>query len=453
MNDLTEPRSRHRLFEALLVAASLLAGYLLIEIAYRGYLYYVYVVDAHFAVKTIDVSPLVELGATGSPFGIYQPRKPITLTSYDESGNILEHHTIAINNFGWVSQNDYSRAKPTGEYRIAIIGDSMTASVNNERAWPDTLQTNLNADRGLLKALGVEHISVLNLGVAGASMQFMAYPLALIARRFSADLVVVNFILDDLRRRHGDAFTNIDPRPTFPAEPAVSEETVPLVMPPHMLIDEVGINFFGCSPPYELWNLACRVSPLFVVPHGTQLDTDRINRIKSQLGAEVFRYHVVTSKEPLLLLEVLGHPAVERLPAPNFLRRFLRQKHSAEDLMSDLVQTPAKEEEDLEIAERVAEFIKAIHHEVMFTHNPSYWQLTGQIPTPALVRLGEAFERKGIELIRMEKYLPTGRGQRDWYGWYNLPHDGHWSDFGADIYADAVYKVVREKLISTAKHN
>jgi hypothetical protein len=447
MSDHSLSGARLIFFTALLVPLSLLIAYLLTETAYRAYLYYLYVIEQNFPVTTMDVRPFPQLAATpGSVYGFYQPGKPITFTNFDGAGNISQRHTVQINNFGWPSQHGYSRSKQPGEFRIAIVGDSMTASINNERPWPDLLQRNLNADRKLLEVLKVQRITVLNLGVAGASMQLMANPLAVIARRFSADMVLVNFIGDDLRRRHGDAFSNTNAAPVVPAEPAVADDTPPMVTSPDLLIEGVGIDLLGCDHLREISNPGCRVSPYFFLPRGAQLDKEGINRIKAELASRVFWSRVAKSIKPLLLLEVLGQPAVQRPPAPNSLRKLLRRERP---LMDDIVQRPEKEQEDLVIALGAIKFIKSLHKEVMLIHNPVYWYLIGHIREPALEALSAAVSREGLEVTRMEKYLPPDKSERDWVTWYNLPHDGHWSDFGAEIYAQAVYKALRERLLAT----
>ena len=70
--------------------------------------------------------------------------------------------------------HNYTRKPVEREFRIAIVGDSMTASINNAKPWPDVTWRYLNADKELLAFLGAKQITVLNLGVAGTSMQFMA---------------------------------------------------------------------------------------------------------------------------------------------------------------------------------------------------------------------------------------------------------------------------------------
>ncbi len=442
--------ARLKLLAALVVSASLLIGYLIMEAAYRGYLYYAYVVEPNFSVTTIDVRPFNQLGAMpGSVYGYYQPHKPIAFTSYDGAGRILERHTVQINNFGWPSRYDYSREKQSGEYRIAIVGDLMTASINNSQPWPDALQRNLNADRELLAALNVERISVLNLGIAGASIQLMANPLALIARRFSADMVIIDFIADDLRRRHGDIFSSKNPNPQFPADPAVVNDKPPPVTAPDLVIDGVGINLVGCDRR-DLLNPACKVSPYFSLRQGTQLNENEINHIKTTLASRVFWSRIAKSDKPLLLLEALGRPAVARPPAPSLLRKLLgRDRRDATPiLMTDIVQSPEKEAQDLMIAVGAIRAIRAMHKEVMLIHNPTYWYLTGQIREPAVQQLGVALKGEGLVITGMVKYLPRDANEREWFKWFNLPHDGHWSDVGAEIYGQAVYKAVREKLLA-----
>lgn len=438
-----------KVLTALLVPASLLVGYGLMECAYRAYLYYVYVLSPGIAVTTIDVRAFDQIGAPGSLYGYYQPRQPITFTSYTPDGRMAQRHTVQINNYGWPSGYDYARHKPADEFRIAVVGDSMTASINNAQPWPDALQRELNADAELLQALGVLRIRVLNLGVAGASMQVMVNPLAVIARRFSADLVIVNVIADDLRRRHGDAYSEQNPNPALPVEPITAVDSPPPVTVPDLQIDGVGIDLLACEPRV-LSNPACRVSPYFHVPHGVQLDEYSLGRIKAKLASPVFWSRIATSPRPLLLLEVLGRPAVVRLPAPPFLRTLLGRERpgAAPLLMSDIVQSDAKEAEDLVIAVRSIRAMHAMSADLMLIHNPTYWYLTGQIREPALQPLVVALKGDGLEIVGIVKYLPADATERDWYGWYNLPHDGHWSDAGAAVYGRAVARAVRDRMMA-----
>jgi hypothetical protein len=459
MEKRTPSSARLRLFAAIVVPASLLIGYLLMEAGYRGYLYFLYVIDHNYFVTTVTVRPFTELAAQpGGVYGNYQPHRPITFSSYDGAGRLLQRHTIRINNYGWPSEHDYSRTKLAGEFRIAIVGDSMTASINNERPWPDVLQRHLNADRHLLNVLDAERISVLNLGVVGASVQFMANPLAVVARRFSADLVVMNFIGDDLARRHGDVFSKKNPVPALVPEPATVNDAAPQVTQPDLVIDGVGIDIAGCPPPRDLSNPTCSVSPYFLLPEGRQLDTEELNRIKSALASRAVWSRIITSTKPLLLLELMGRPAVKHPGSASvsikiWIKRWLQGDDRPQAIvnMRDTTQSAEKEQEDLEIGIGAVKFMKAMHKELMLTHNPLYWYLIGQMREPAVDRLNAALSREGIEVTRLVKYLPGNKGEQDWVKWYNLPYDGHWSDLGAEIYGEAMYKAIRERLLETRR--
>src|SRR5262245_58691242 len=101
------PRSRQRLFEIILVSASLLVGYLVVEFAYRGYLYYTYAVRADYAVMTIDARyPSPPLDIPGNIRGPNPISSVLTYTQYDAGDHIVQRHRIKTNNLGWVSHHD-----------------------------------------------------------------------------------------------------------------------------------------------------------------------------------------------------------------------------------------------------------------------------------------------------------------------------------------------------------
>ncbi|GEM_PF-7071856 len=59
---------------------------------------------------------------------------------------------------------EISVLKPRGVYRVAVIGDSATLSIelDDEDTWPAALQTLLQEDRDFLRAHGVERVEVIN---------------------------------------------------------------------------------------------------------------------------------------------------------------------------------------------------------------------------------------------------------------------------------------------------
>ncbi len=82
-----------------------------------------------------------------------------------------------------------------------MVGDSFTASLTNSIPWTDIAQDLLNADTAFLASSGIKSFSVMNLGAVGASIPFMANPLAVVAKRLDVDRLIVNLITDALTRQ------------------------------------------------------------------------------------------------------------------------------------------------------------------------------------------------------------------------------------------------------------
>jgi hypothetical protein len=429
---------RKKTLEVLLALVFLVLGYLLVEATYRWVLYLRYVHHAVYPVMTINVPQTAStFGQPGSIFGWYVPSKPFMLTQYAPDGTMFDRHRVAINNLGWVSQYDYTRHKSPSEYRIAIVGDSLTASINNSQPWPDILQRKLNADKQLLVRLGVQKISVLNLGVAGASMEMMANPLAVIARRFSSDMLIVNFIAEDLSRRHDDNFENILPEPPVP--PSDTFIATNAQLPPHIDVDGFEIPLDCRSGAAVPSNPSCKVSTLWYAPSRSVFDRDSLNRTKRKAARILLWDRMIMSPKPLAILELLGKPIIPRVEAA----------------LPMLTVAMNKEEQDQDIGIRALKTIHTLHQNLLVLHNPLYWHLKGhaystdQKLAPILDPFVAKAKQSDIDIIRMERYMPVSKGDNEWRRWYNhLPYDGHWSDYGAEVYANAVSQVVREHLLT-----
>lgn len=139
---------------------------------------------AHTGFATID-SPLNDDEVGHGVVGPYRPNQILTLRQFAPNHSINRTIVFKTNNLGWVSSHDYLPKKP-GEFRVAILGDSLTASITNEKSWVDVVQETLSRS-------GSANITVLNLGVVASGFaQTATYELP-IARRMGADLVVLNF--------------------------------------------------------------------------------------------------------------------------------------------------------------------------------------------------------------------------------------------------------------------
>jgi hypothetical protein len=151
---------------------------------------------------------------------------------------------------------------------------------------------------------------------------------------------------------------------------------------------------------------------------------------------------MILSPRPLAILELLGKPIIPRAAAA----------------LSAQMLSVNGEEQDRDIGIRALEVIRALNKNMLVLHNPLYWHLKGRIYSteqklsPILDPFIAAAKQDGIDIIRMEQYMPVDKGESEWRRWYNhLPYDGHWSNYGAEIYAGAVLQVLRRHLL--AKNN
>ena len=179
--------------ELALLIASLLLGYLLAEAGYRAIQYATLPerIAALMETKRSAGAPEVHVfdAHTGYRYG---PHLPHGLASPNP------WHT---NSHGHIAEVDYPRAKPAGEYRVAVLGDSFTAGINNTIRWTSVLEADLNGSPEWNAAIGGKATRVINFGVDGFGLVQMAAMLRYHALDFAPDRVLVNFIVDNVWRR------------------------------------------------------------------------------------------------------------------------------------------------------------------------------------------------------------------------------------------------------------
>src|SRR5262245_49593971 len=108
-------RRKRGYFEAFLVCASLAVGFILVEVAYRGYLWYTYAIDTNYFVATMDhPDTIARFDDWRIPYrvtGKFPPGVTITFSTYASDGSLLRQYPVRINNLGWVSYNDWDIEK------------------------------------------------------------------------------------------------------------------------------------------------------------------------------------------------------------------------------------------------------------------------------------------------------------------------------------------------------
>ena len=91
---------------------------------------------------------------------------------------------------------EYAARKPMGVFRVVIVGDSVTmgSDVEEDEAYPALLESALNAGAAGKAA----RYEVLNLGVPGAHLGFVATRLEGLGLRFDPDLIVYGWTVNDI---------------------------------------------------------------------------------------------------------------------------------------------------------------------------------------------------------------------------------------------------------------
>ncbi len=178
-----------------LVATSVIITYCALEIGYRFYQYET-LPDRLFRVGLPHLrdgtpDPLVFDAHTGFRYAPFVE---------DHSGPPFNAHW-RTNSYGHVSNVEYPRQKPREEYRIAVVGDLMTANTQNSVRWTEIVEQQLNAAPGWRELVHGRSTRVINFGVHMMGIVQFDAMLRYHVLDFDPDLIIVNFISDDVRRR------------------------------------------------------------------------------------------------------------------------------------------------------------------------------------------------------------------------------------------------------------
>ena len=110
--------------------------------------------------------------------------------------------SVRTNNVGLLSDKTYQIARDPQypEYRIVMLGDSMTGPTTSTYQWVDTVEDLLNTSSHLQKHVGGKQFRVYNLGWVGAGFKTFWQAYEKSGQYFSPDMVIVNFLELDFPR-------------------------------------------------------------------------------------------------------------------------------------------------------------------------------------------------------------------------------------------------------------
>jgi len=393
---------RRLLIKVSLIALSVLIGYIIAECGYRVYHY------TRLRAENSNGYPFyyveTPLYSFDSEIGYrYNPNLNQSFMQFDADNNLQRSNNVRTNNLGHISPNDDSIEKPDSEFRVAVLGDSLTASLQNDIPWPSILEQMLNADDALKSSLGVSKFKVINFGMDGTGVVQFSKVYDAEARRFNPDAVIINFITDDIKRKFiWRAVTKLNP--------------------------EVSTLLICTSLPTDISNRNCVLAPQISFDRRLLDNKNEVARIKRDIYNERVKTLPWFSLYPELLARVIGSKI---------------GLHTKLNLETRL--TPYFDSDEEAIRESLGSLqkIRAEHPKVLILHIP----LHEELPSDNLPQFADELAKRDnrLEIVPMAKFLPKAGGD-EIKRWFNLPFDGHFSNKGAEIYARAVYERFREYL-------
>ena len=332
----------------------------------------------------------------------YRPNivtRNVRLNALDEPAIWLN---VQVNNHGHISHDDDQFDKPDEEFRVAVIGDSFTGALTNLTPWPDFLEDKLDADEQLKGAIGAKTIRTVNLGMDGTGVVQWPAVYRHQAVKYAPDLVLVNFITHDLTRR--------------------------FIWRTSVKLDGGLTGFLACSSlPATIENTDCMYLNM------ASADPSVENRLAA--AAQARRDLTYRQVKRARWGSMYPHLLSAGLRRWGLARRFgtLSMRYLPE--------------QGAEASAAALREIVAAHSETLIFHIPHHGECAaGELPE-GYREFAKLDTGAPIQTL-LDDFIGDGRGDPEALaGFYNLPHDGHFSEAGAERYAGIVYKRVRAHLL------
>jgi hypothetical protein len=338
----------------------------------------------------------------------YVANARVHLYMFDAHNQLVEKSTVTVNNAGHLSPDDDSIEKPESEFRIAALGDSFTSCPNTGLSWPTPAEQALNADAELKKALGKKTIKFVDFAQDGTGFAQFERSDRHEAVRYQPDLVVLNFISDDISRRfvyrnqvevrHGDT--------------------------------RYFVTVTSSSLPADLTNPVCAFARIVAVDPQRLSPAWGLNDVRSDISSS----------------------AVGSASGLGLYSRIAIQQVSYNIGLTSKVEFNWDETNPRYPTEAAAvgaslsgiQAIAARHPKFLVFYHPSEKELLAH-STPAITE--DLLRGIGpVKFVRMNEYLPAA-SDGEIRSWFNA-RDGHPSELGAKIYGAAVARRIHEYLLS-----
>lgn len=399
---------KRKLFMVLTLVASTVLTYSICEAVYR-YSEYRQLVSGKVHPDVVTESPTDRFDPqTGYS---YIPNTRTRYQKFTSDGEPLPvDNVIRFNNKGHVSWNDDRVEKPASEFRIAVLGDSFTAALEMSKPWPDVLEELLNQDPDLKQKLGISTFNVINFGQDGIGIIQCAEIHRHKVSLYDADLVALNFISDDVLR----SFTH---RTTVERD---------------MGDFRYHVTVHTYSLPCTLENPGSFLGTVSLARRDFEA-TEKWKRLRQDIGRLQLRRVRWFSLYPELIASKIGNRIglPPRLFNPYELSQYL------------------DDESGYDLAVQACRRIKNTSKDALFLYIPAKWEIpvqqTATAQNSSTVRRILALA-PDLDVTDMGRYFARELSDpRDVERCF-IPKDGHFSDYGGRVYAQAVYRKLKQHL-------
>ena len=385
-------------------AVWVLLTFVILEIGFRFYRYHQLESDADKNIHYSFSSFKARLYTVDQEAGYgYEPNARNQQWLYSKDNDLEpDESTVVTNNMGMFgTPSAVQPSKGPDEFRVAVLGDSFSATTTSTVPWPTALERVFSADADLKRAVGKSTIRVLNFGLDGTGIVQWPAVYRSRAAKFDPDLVIVNFIGDDILRRF------------------IYRDT--------LQFGDADYGMFTCTTlPVSLRNPACRNGFAFVIDPTREDYRRRADEIKRRIYAASVRQLPWFSLNLELLAAISkGHLGL----------------HSK--LQTAKPSTPHYDTEDQAIQASLAALagLAAMPHPTLFLHHPVAQECLAHQSDALVLKFIHA--AGSVHIIDMTGELPQSASVEEINKWFNGPYDWHPSSYGAQVYAEAIAKQVR----------
>ena len=356
--------------------------------------------------------------------GLMKPDQDVTFWWFDGEGRILHEATFHLNNVGLISQKDYDPNPKTGEFRIVVLGDELTAATTSAAHWPDLLEDELNGDPVVRANLGT--VRVFNFGHPDVSVAQMAMVWEKKARHFKPDMVLVNIAYHSFDRMSEASFFCREES----SNPPLSEFTSHVMRYTAPGGDEAWISIFCRDGARRLRDAACDAGRPFALWMAPSLvhAREELAAVQRQIVDDYVDGVLWKDWRPVGLLSLVGLPVN---PLEGRIHRASKQE------LDELGQQKSMDERVAFVRTHLHR-IADNHPELILIQNPYYPDVVPPARSfPLSRRLAELDPR--LAPVDMREILPLFAGSEEVRRWWQVPVASEkWSSRGHQVYARAV---------------